>query len=76
MGLSHVKYKVAEAEAFCIAEGNMCGTAKNSEVLSLRRGLRPYHAQKGTYWNLRGLMSGHRLQSRPARVGKARSRSR
>ena len=66
--------KIAEAETFIIVEGNMCGTVTRgvdalpeSETTSRQKGMRR---------NLRGLTPGHRLKSRLARIGKARSRSR
>jgi hypothetical protein len=74
--LSHEIANFAGAEAVKSVEGNMCGTDKKGEVPSLRRGQRPHHVRKGMRWNLRDLMPGHRLKSRLARIGKARSRSR
>jgi hypothetical protein len=69
VGLSPERSDIAGAEGFHWLEGNMCGTA-------MRRGLRPHHVQKdriGT-WEISGL-TGTALPL-PARIGKARSRSR
>jgi len=72
--LSHERLKIAEAETFITVEGNMCGAAMQGAVAlpESKATSRP----KGTRRNLRDLMPGHRLQSRLARIGKARSRSR
>ena len=44
--MSTEKHKVVEAETLIIVEGNMCGTDKQGEVLTLRRGRRPDHIRK------------------------------
>ena len=66
--------KVAEAEPVISVEGNMCGTVMRGAVAP--PGSKAPSRPKGTRRNLRGLMSGHRLQSRLARIGKVRNRSR
>ena len=66
--------KVAEAEPVIIVEGNMCGTVMRGAVAP--PGSKITSRRKGMRWNLRGLTLDHRLQSRLARIGKARSRSR
>jgi hypothetical protein len=71
--LSHEISNVAEAETLGTVEGNMCGITMRDAVAPPRKvPSRP----KGARRNLRGLMSGHRLQSRLARIGKVRNRSR
>ena len=67
-------YKVAEAEPFITVEGNMCGTAMRGAVAL--PGSKATSRRKGMRRNLRDLTLDHRLKSRLARVGKARSRSR
>jgi hypothetical protein len=67
-------HKIAEAEPFITGEGNMCDTDKRGAIAP--PGSKATSRPKGTHRNLRGLSSGHRLKSRLARIGKARSRSR
>ena len=57
-----------------LVEGNMCGIAMRDAVAP--PGSKAPSRPKGTRRNLRGLMSDHRLQSRLARIGKVRNRSR
>src|ERR1700724_632699 len=52
----------------------MCGIAMRDAVAP--PGSKATSRPKGTRRNLRGLMSGHRLQSRLVRIGKVRNRSR
>jgi hypothetical protein len=66
--------KVAEAEPVTSVEGNMCGTVMRGAVAP--PGSKITSRRKGMRWNLRGLTLDHRLKSRLARIGKARSRSR
>jgi hypothetical protein len=72
--LSFESLKIAEAETFIIVEGNMCGTVMRGA--DAPPGSKTTPRQKGTRRNLRDLRPGHRLKSRLARIGKARSRSR
>ena len=72
--MSHERLDVAGAESFYSLEGNMCGTAMRDAVAP--PGSQAISRPKGTRRNLRGLMFGHRLQSRLARIGKVRNRSR
>jgi hypothetical protein len=64
----------AEAEPFITGEGNMQGTVMRGAAAP--PGSKATSRQKGTRRNLRGLTSGHRLQSRLVRIGKAKSRIR
>ena len=66
--------KLAEAETLITVEGNMCGTDMQGAVAP--PGSKAASRRKGMRRNLRDLRPGHRLQSRLARIGKARSRSR
>jgi hypothetical protein len=72
--LSHERWNFAEAETLGTVEGNMCGIAMRGAVAP--PGSKVPSRPKGARRNLRGLMSGHRLQSRLARIGKVRNRSR
>ena len=72
--MSHEISNVAEAETLGTVES--IRAASLCEMPSLRRGRRAPSRPKGARRNLRGLMSGHRLQSRLARIGKMRNRSR
>ena len=72
--MSHERKNVAEAETLGTVEGNMCGIAMRDAVAPL--GSKTTSRPRGARRNLRGLMSGHRLQSRLARIGKVRNRSR
>ena len=72
--MSHERKNFAEAETFGTVEGNMCGIAMRDAVAP--PGSKATSRPKGARRNLRGLMSGHRLQSRLARIGKVRNRSR
>ena len=65
---------VAEAETVGTVEGNMGGIAMRDAVAP--PGSKATSRPKGTRRNLRDLMSGHRLQSRLARIGKVKNRSR
>ena len=73
-GLSHEISNIAEAETVGTVEGNMGGIAMRDAVAP--PGSKATSRPKGTRRNLRGLMSGHRLQSRLARIGKVKNRSR
>jgi hypothetical protein len=64
----------AEAEPVIIVEGNMCGTVMRGAVAP--PGSKATSRRKGMRRNLRDLTLDHRLKSRLARIGKARSRSR
>ena len=72
--MSHEISNVAEAETLGTVEGNMCGIAMREAIAP--PGSKATSRPKGTRRNLRGLMSYHRLQSRLARIGKVRNRSR
>ena len=72
--MSHEISNVAEAETLGTVEGNMCGIVMRDAVAP--PGSKATSRPKGTRRNLRGLMSDHRLQSRLARIGKVRNRSR
>jgi hypothetical protein len=72
--LSHEISNIAEAETVGTVEGNMGGIAMRDAVAP--PGSKATSRPKGTRRNLRGLMSGHRLQSRLARIGKVKNRSR
>ena len=72
--LSRERQKLAEAEAVSNVEGNMCGTVMRGAVAP--PGSKATSRRKGMRRNLRDLTLDHRLQSRLARLGKARSRSR
>ena len=74
MGLSLEIYNIAEAEPVIIVEGNMCGTVMRGTVAL--PGSKATLRRKGMRRNLRDLTLDHRLKSRVARIGKARSRSR
>src|ERR1700731_2921796 len=74
VGLSHERKNFAEAETLGTVEGNMCGIAMRDAVAP--PGSKATSRPKGTRRNLRGLMAGHRLQSRLVRIGKVRNRSR
>ena len=72
--LSRESSNPAEAEAVSVVEGNMCGTVKRGAV-ALPWSETPSRT-KGTDRNLGDLASTGRPSGCPARVGKARSRSR
>ena len=72
--VSSVSSNVVGAEAFSVAEGNMCGTVKRGAV-ALPWSKTPSRT-KGTRWNLGGLVPDRRQRIAPVRIGKARSRSR
>src|SRR3954447_7042167 len=74
VGLSLEIDNVAEAEPVIIVEGNMCGTVMRGAVAP--PGSKATSRRKGMRRNLRDLTLDQRLNSRLARVGKARSRSR
>ena len=72
--MSYERRNFAEAETLGTVEGNMCGIAMRDAVTP--PGSKASSRPKGARRNLRGLMSDHRLQSRLARIGKVRNRSR
>ena len=72
--MSHEISNVAEAETLGTVEGTMRGIAMRDAVAP--PGSKATSRPKGTRRNLRGLMPDHRLQSRLARIGKVRNRSR
>ena len=72
--LSHVSSNVVGAEAFSVAEGNMCGAAMRGAV-ALPRSKTPSRT-KGSRRNLGDLASGRVAAAMPVRIGKARSHSR
>src|SRR3954463_3843768 len=74
VGLSLEIYNIAEAEPVIIVEGNMCGTVMRGAVAP--PGSKATSRRKGMRRNLRDLTLDQRLNSRVARIGKARSRSR
>jgi hypothetical protein len=72
--LSHEISKFAEAEAVSNVEGNMCGTAmRGADALP---GSKTISRCKGLRRNLGDLRFDRLAARRPARIGKARSRSR
>ena len=72
--LSHEISKFAEAETVSNVEGNMCGTAmRGADALP---GSKTTSRCKGSRRNLGDLRFGRPAARRPARIGKARSRSR
>ena len=72
--LSRESSNPAEAETVSVAEANTCGTVKRGAV-ALPWSETPSRT-KGTRWNLGGLVPDRRQETAPARIGKARSRSR
>ena len=72
--MNHEISNFAEAETLGTVEGNMCGITMRDAVAPPRSKVpsRP----KGARRNLRGLLSGHWLQSRLVRIGKVRNRNR
>ena len=74
VGLSHEIFNIAGAEAVIDVEGNMCGAVMRGAVAL--PGLKATSRTKGSRRNLGGLTLGHRPCAAPARIGKARSRSR
>ena len=72
--MSHERWKTAEAECVREHEGSTCAIAMRDGVAP--PGSKAPSRPKGTRRNLRGLMSDHRLQSRLARIGKVKNRSR
>jgi hypothetical protein len=80
--LSRVSSNVVGAEAFSVAEGNMCGAVMRGAV-ALPRSKTPSRTKgsrrnpglrRGRLWEISGLAGWQRAM--PVRVGKARSRSR
>ena len=72
--LSRESSKFAEAETVSNVEGNMCGTAmRGADALP---GSKTTSRCKGPRRNLGDLRFGRPAGRRPARIGKARSRSR
>ena len=57
--MSHERSNFAEAETLGTVEGNMCGIAMQDAVAP--PGSKATSRSKGRRWNLRDLMSGHRL---------------
>ena len=75
VGLSHEILEIAGAEAVATAEGNMCGADMRGAVAL--PGSKATSRTNGTRRNLGDLASDRAaLRGCPARVGKARSRSR
>ena len=74
VGLSRERSDIAGAEGFYSLEGNMCGTVMRGAVAL--PGLRPHHVQRERIgsWEVSGLTGT--VLPLPARIGKARSRSR
>ncbi len=72
--LSRESSNIAEAEAFSVAEGNMCGTVTRG-VDALPRSKTPSRT-KGARRSLGDPTFDQRRQAALARIGKARSRSR
>jgi hypothetical protein len=72
--LSRESSNIAEAEAFSVAEGNMCGTVMRGAD-ALPRSKTPSRT-KGSRRNLGDPTFGQRRQTALVRIGKARSRSR
>ena len=72
--LSRESSNIAEAEAFSVAEGNMCGTVmRGADALPRSKNL---SRTKGSRRNLGDPTFGQRRQTAVVRIGKARSRSR
>jgi len=72
--LSRESSNIAEAEAFSVAEGNMCGTVmRGADALPRSKTL---SRTKGSRRNLGDPTFVQRRQPALARIGKARSRSR
>jgi hypothetical protein len=74
VGMSHEIPEVAGAEAVRMAEGNMCGADMQGPVAL--PGSKATPRTNGTRRNLGDLASDRAAFGCPARVGKARSRSR
>jgi hypothetical protein len=72
--LSRESSNIAEAEAFSVAEGNMCGAAMRGAVV-LPRSKTPSRT-KGSRRNLGDPTRGQRRTAALVRIGKARSQSR
>jgi hypothetical protein len=72
--LSRVSSNFVGAEAFSVAEGNMCGTAMRGAD-ALPRSKTPPRT-KGSRRNLGDPTSGQRWHAVLARIGKVKSRSR
>ena len=73
--LSRESTNIAEAEAFTVAEGNMCGTAMRGAVAL--PGSKATSRAKGSHRKLGGLVSGRQRRVRgTVRIGKVRSHSR
>jgi hypothetical protein len=72
--LSRESSNIAEAEAFSVAEGNMCGTAMRGAD-ALPRSKTPSRT-KGSRRNLGDPTFGQRRPTALVRIGKARSQSR
>ncbi len=73
VGLSHERPKFAEAEAFTVAEGNMCGAVMRGAVAL--PGSEATSRTKGSRWNLGDLVWPAVAAAIPGRGRKARSRS-
>ena len=74
VGMSHEIPEFAGAEAVMTAEGNMCGTDMRGTVAL--PGSKATSRTNGTRRNLGDLASDRAASGCPARIGKARSRSR
>ena len=74
MGMSHESLQVAGAEVVSHAEGNTLGTAMRG--VTVLPGSEAISRMKGSRRNLGYLGSGRAAARCPARIGKARSRSR
>jgi hypothetical protein len=74
VGLSHARPKIAEAEAFTVAEGKMCGAVMRGA--DAPPGSKATSRAKGSRWNLGDLTSDHRPCADLVRIGKMRSRIR
>jgi hypothetical protein len=71
--MSHDSTKIAEAEAFSPAEGNMC-CAVNARPDALPGSKNPPRMDR-LHRNLRDLLTGRAIGTAPVRVRKTRSRS-
>ena len=74
VGLSHERPKFAEAEAFTVAEGKMCGAVMRGA--DAPPGSKATSRRKGSRRNLGDLTSDRRAYAVLVRIGKVRSRCR
>ena len=72
--MSHERSDIAGAESFYSLEGNMCGTAMRGAVAL--PGSKATSRAKGSHRKLGDLVPDRAALPLPARIGKARSRSR